>query len=73
MDHKSCGVGKTEHTKISYLAYVGGRVKNAKEQGVEQKILESNPVLETFGNAKTVKDNSSRFGKLIKIQFDQRG
>ncbi|KAK5835947.1 hypothetical protein PVK06_011671 [Gossypium arboreum] len=65
--------GKTEHTKIRYLAYVGGRVKNAEEQGVVQKILESNPVLETFGNAKTIKDNSSRFGKLIKIQFDQRG
>ncbi|PPR89240.1 hypothetical protein GOBAR_AA31443 [Gossypium barbadense] len=73
MNQKSCGVGKTEHTKIRYLAYVGGRVKNAEEQGVVQKILESNPVLETFGNAKTIKDNSSRFGKLIKIQFEQRG
>ncbi|MBA0700922.1 hypothetical protein Goari_027421 [Gossypium aridum] len=73
MNQKSCGVGKTEHTKIRYLAYVGGRVKNAEEQGVVQKILESNPVLEIFGNGKTVRDNSSRFGKLIKIQLDQRG
>ncbi|KAB2009380.1 hypothetical protein ES319_D10G162700v1 [Gossypium barbadense] len=70
------GAGKTESTKMlmRYLAYMGGRVSNAEERSVEQKVLESNPVLEAFGNAKTVRNNnSSRFGKFVEIQFDQRG
>ncbi|XP_062023727.1 myosin-16 isoform X3 [Rosa rugosa] len=69
------GAGKTETTKMlmRYLAYLGG---NAAAEGrtVEQQVLESNPVLEAFGNAKTVKNNnSSRFGKFVEIQFDNRG
>ncbi|XP_021814769.1 myosin-11 isoform X2 [Prunus avium] len=69
------GAGKTETTKMlmRYLAYLGG---NAAAEGrtVEQQVLESNPVLEAFGNAKTVKNNnSSRFGKFVEIQFDKRG
>ncbi|XVF32292.1 hypothetical protein REPUB_Repub17cG0069500 [Reevesia pubescens] len=69
------GAGKTESTKLlmHYLAYMGGRAA-AEGRTVEQKVLESNPVLEAFGNAKTVRNNnSSRFGKFVEIQFDQRG
>nr|DAD20122.1 TPA_asm: hypothetical protein HUJ06_021585 [Nelumbo nucifera] len=69
------GAGKTESTKMlmRYLAYIGGRAA-AEGRTVEQQVLESNPVLEAFGNAKTVRNNnSSRFGKFVEIQFDQRG
>ncbi|XP_042491849.1 myosin-6-like [Macadamia integrifolia] len=69
------GAGKTESTKMlmRYLAYMGGRAV-AEGRTVEQKVLESNPVLEAFGNAKTVRNNnSSRFGKFVEIQFDQHG
>ncbi|KAM7260310.1 hypothetical protein ACFE04_016051 [Oxalis oulophora] len=66
------GAGKTESTKMlmRYLAFMGGRAKS-EERSVEQKVLESNPVLEAFGNAKTVRNNnSSRFGKFVELQFD---
>ncbi|AAB80627.1 Strong similarity to Arabidopsis myosin MYA1 (gb/Z28389) [Arabidopsis thaliana] len=69
------GAGKTESTKMlmQYLAYMGGRAES-EGRSVEQQVLESNPVLEAFGNAKTVRNNnSSRFGKFVEIQFDQRG
>ncbi|KAL9331871.1 hypothetical protein ACSQ67_001481 [Phaseolus vulgaris] len=69
------GAGKTESTKqlMRYLAYMGGRAA-AEGRTIEQKVLESNPVLEAFGNAKTVRNNnSSRFGKFVEIQFDQKG
>ncbi|WJX79127.1 Myosin-6 [Trifolium repens] len=70
------GAGKTESTKLlmRYLAYMGGRAAVAEGRTVEQKVLESNPVLEAFGNAKTVRNNnSSRFGKFVEIQFDKKG
>ncbi|GMI96527.1 hypothetical protein HRI_003322000 [Hibiscus trionum] len=70
------GAGKTESTKslMCYLAYMGGKASKTEERTVEQKVLESNPVLEAFGNAKTVRNNnSSRFGKFVEIQFDQKG
>ncbi|XP_048625876.1 myosin-13 isoform X2 [Brassica napus] len=72
------GAGKTETAKtlMKYLAKMGGRaVKDlSARRSVEDQVLESNPVLEAFGNAKTVRNNnSSRFGKFVEIQFDQRG
>ncbi|EEC71379.1 hypothetical protein OsI_03495 [Oryza sativa Indica Group] len=55
------GAGKTETTKLlmRYLAYLGGR-SGTGGRTVEQQVLESNPVLEAFGNAKTVRNNNSR-------------
>ncbi|KAJ0229888.1 Myosin-3 [Hirschfeldia incana] len=64
------GAGKTETAKIAmqYLAALGGG------SGIEYEILKTNPILEAFGNAKTLRnDNSSRFGKLIEIHFSETG
>ncbi|KAL6426847.1 hypothetical protein ACFW04_009267 [Cataglyphis niger] len=76
------GAGKTENTKkvIAYFATVGASTKKEKEEtdkkkgSLEDQVVQTNPVLEAFGNAKTVRnDNSSRFGKFIRIHFGPSG
>lgn len=75
------GAGKTENTKkvIAYFANVGATTKkddqkDAKKANLEDQVVQTNPVLESFGNAKTVRnDNSSRFGKFIRIHFGPMG
>ncbi|CAJ0592148.1 unnamed protein product [Cylicocyclus nassatus] len=76
------GAGKTENTKkvIAYLALVGASQTNKKDAkdkknvSLEDQIVQTNPVLEAFGNAKTVRNNnSSRFGKFIRVHFNRAG
>uniref|UniRef100_U3KB47 Myosin heavy chain 1 n=1 Tax=Ficedula albicollis TaxID=59894 RepID=U3KB47_FICAL len=78
------GAGKTVNTKrvIQYFATIAASPNKKKEeqtsgkmQGtLEDQIISANPLLEAFGNAKTVRnDNSSRFGKFIRIHFGATG
>merc|ERR1712149_11081 len=72
------GAGKTENTKkvITYLAMVatGAGKKSEKKVSLEDQIVATNPILESYGNAKTSRnDNSSRFGKFIRIHFNAAG
>jgi len=74
------GAGKTENTKkvISYFAMVAAQSQKKEEEAagatgkgsLEDQIVQANPVLEAYGNAKTVRNNnSSRFGKFVRIHF----
>ncbi|XP_078279689.1 unconventional myosin-If-like [Rhinoraja longicauda] len=68
------GAGKTVAAKyiMGYISKVSGG--GSKVQHVKDIILQSNPLLEAFGNAKTVRNNnSSRFGKYVEIQFSRGG
>jgi myosin protein heavy chain len=74
------GAGKTENTKkvIQYLAAVAHSESPVKNRGqhsnLSAQILRANPILEAFGNAQTVRNNnSSRFGKFIRIEFNKNG
>ncbi|VDD93269.1 unnamed protein product, partial [Enterobius vermicularis] len=80
------GAGKTENTKkvIAYFASVGASQQilgismtpktDKKKVTLEDQIVQTNPVLEAFGNARTVRNNnSSRFGKFIRIMFSKHG
>ncbi|KAL8673872.1 MAG: hypothetical protein Q9168_001692 [Polycauliona sp. 1 TL-2023] len=76
------GAGKTENTKkvIQYLAAVAttdspaARFATKSFSNLSEQILRANPILEAFGNAQTVRNNnSSRFGKFIRIEFSRAG
>eukprot|EP00921_Rhytidocystis_pertsovi_P008683 GHVQ01014142.1.p1 GENE.GHVQ01014142.1~~GHVQ01014142.1.p1 ORF type:complete len:2082 (+),score=147.98 GHVQ01014142.1:382-6627(+) len=74
------GSGKTESCKhvIKYLAAVSDKrrhsISDQVGEGSEERVLQTNPLLEAFGNAKTVRnDNSSRFGKLVQLNFTADG
>ncbi|EDV27730.1 uncharacterized protein TRIADDRAFT_20417 [Trichoplax adhaerens] len=68
------GSGKTEASKVvmQYIAAVSGKSKDVEL--VKEQLLQTNPLLEAFGNAKTHRNNnSSRFGKYMDIEFDFKG
>ncbi|KAE8581911.1 hypothetical protein XENTR_v10019867 [Xenopus tropicalis] len=78
------GAGKTVNTKrvIQYFATIAAigdsnkkkEMSNSMQGTLEDQIIQANPLLEAFGNAKTVRnDNSSRFGKFIRIHFGTTG
>uniref|UniRef100_A0AAQ6IVV0 Myosin IHa n=1 Tax=Anabas testudineus TaxID=64144 RepID=A0AAQ6IVV0_ANATE len=68
------GAGKTEASKKILQYYAVSCPSTTLLNTVRDKMLKSNPVLEAFGNAKTLKnDNSSRFGKYMDIEFDSEG
>ena len=71
------GAGKTETCKaiMKFLLAVRGDAKDSETgHSLDQRIIGTNPILEAFGNAKTLRNNnSSRFGKFTKVHFDEHG
>ncbi|XP_047136669.1 unconventional myosin-Ia isoform X1 [Hydra vulgaris] len=68
------GSGKTEASKVVMRYVASVSVHEARVEHVKEQLLQSNPVLEAFGNAKTTRnDNSSRFGKYMDLEFDFKG
>merc|ERR1719167_208703 len=74
------GAGKTENTKkvIQYFANVAANTvrnnENSNKANLEDQIVQTNPILEAWGNAKTIRNNnSSRFGKFIRVHFGNAG
>uniref|UniRef100_A0A8D3B5P4 Myosin Ic, paralog b n=1 Tax=Scophthalmus maximus TaxID=52904 RepID=A0A8D3B5P4_SCOMX len=68
------GAGKTEASKKILQYYAITCPASEQVQTIKDRLLQSNPVLEAFGNAKTLRnDNSSRFGKYMDVQFDFKG
>jgi myosin-1 len=69
------GAGKTEAAKriMQYIASVSGGTDSSIQE-IKDMVLATNPLLESFGNAKTLRNNnSSRFGKYLEIHFNDRG
>ena len=67
------GAGKTEATKKCLQFFAEAAGSSDKSGGMEGKLLSANPILEAFGNAKTVRNNnSSRFGKWMEVHFNIR-
>ncbi|RUP48704.1 P-loop containing nucleoside triphosphate hydrolase protein [Jimgerdemannia flammicorona] len=70
------GAGKTEAAKriMQYIATISGGGKSSSIQEIKDMVLATNPLLESFGCAKTLRNNnSSRHGKYLEIQFNTRG
>ena len=69
------GAGKTETAKLilNFIAFASKQTHGA-DYDMNRRIVQANPVIEAFGNAKTVRNNnSSRFGKLVSVQLTARG